>query len=103
VLRVLDGEQPGLGRRWRHGFATVAPGEVVFRGRIPGVPLVRRAPVTIEVGDVESRTRRITLREAWSVAMGLEVIVLVTPTARVECGMPPDRATWSRERAAATG
>lgn len=98
ILRVLEGEQPRLGRRWHHGFGTVAPGELTFRGRIPGVPLFRRAALSIEVRDIEPKTRRTGLREAWSVAMGLVVAVLVTPSARLECGILPDRLPWFTER-----
>jgi hypothetical protein len=62
VLRVLEGQQTGLGERWRHGFGTVAPGELTVRGRIPGLPLLRGASSSIDVRDIDPGTRRIGLR-----------------------------------------
>ena len=97
-LRVVDGHQPGLGPRWRHGVATLAPGRMKFRGTIGGVRFLRRAPITIDVLKINRDAPRTTgLREAWSVMPGTEVVQLVTPTAHLEWGVLAAQIDWAIE------
>ena len=96
ALRVLDGHQSGLGPRWRHGVATLAPGRLTFRGTVGGVRFLRRRPITVEVLEVDRGSARTTgLREAWWAWPGTEVAQLVTPTARLEWAVPATRMEWA--------
>lgn len=97
-LRVVDGHQPGLGPRWRHGVGTLAPGRLDFRGTVGGVRFLRRAPITIEVLQIDRDVARTTgLREAWSVWPGTEVVHLVTSTARLDWGVQAEQIDWAIE------
>jgi hypothetical protein len=103
-LRVVDGNQPGLGRRWRHGVGTLAAGRVEFRGTVGGVRFLRRAPITIEVMQIDRDAPRTTgLREAWSVRPGIEVVQLITPTARLEWAVPGPQIDWAIEKLLPSG
>lgn len=97
-LRVVEGHQPGLGPHWRHGVGTLAAGRLDFRGTIGGVRFLRRAPITIEVTQIDREAHRTTgLREAWSVRPGIEVVQLVTPTARLDWAVPGSQLDWATE------
>jgi hypothetical protein len=98
-LRVVEGQQPGLGRRWRHGTGTLAPGRLVFRGAIGGVRFLRRAPILVEITHVDrSRRRAVGWREAWWAWPGTEVVEAVTPTARLEWGVPGPVMQWAMDQ-----
>jgi hypothetical protein len=103
-LRVVDGHQPGLGPRWRHGVGTLAAGRLEFRGTVGGVRFLRRAPITIDVMQIDRDAPRTTgLREAWSVRPGIEVVQLVTPTARLEWAVPGPQIDWAIEELLPSG
>lgn len=94
----MDGHQPGLALRWRHGVGTLAAGRLEFRGTVGGVRFLRRAPITIDVMQIDRDAPRTTgLREAWSVRPGIEVVQLITPTARLECAVPGRQIGWAME------
>jgi uncharacterized MnhB-related membrane protein len=98
-LRVVDGHQPGLGPRWRHGVGTLVPGRLDFRGTVGGVRFLRRAPITIDVKQIDRDIPRTTgLREALSVMPGTEVVQLITPTARLEWAVPGPQIDWAIEK-----
>jgi hypothetical protein len=97
-LRVVDGHQPGLGPRWRHGVGTLAAGRLGFRGTVGGVRFLRRAPITIDFLQIDRDAHRTTgLREAWSVRPGIEVVQLITATARLDLALPGAQIDWAIE------
>lgn len=72
ALRVLDGRQAGLSRRWRHGMVKVSPGSIEFDSAKPWarkvtVPvcsasrLHQRQPQGAEAWVVDPRTRIVEL------------------------------------------
>ena len=94
-LRVLDGRFPGLTRRWRHGHAFVAPGQLTFTAYVGGLRLFRRPAVTIPVTMVEPDSARGTgIRDGWA-APGLAVRLQSGDT-RLEWGVfPAERLDWA--------
>jgi hypothetical protein len=101
-FRVLDGDVPGLSRRWIHGVATLQPGEITFRRSLalglriprPFTPLVQ-----IVVAAVEPSARPVGLREAWSVNRGAHLLrVTVGDRATVEWAVPADQQARAVEQ-----
>jgi hypothetical protein len=75
---------------------TLAAGRLEFRGTVGGLRFLRRAPVTIDVLELDREAHRTTgLREAWSVRPGIEVVALITPTARLEWAIPGPQIDWA--------
>jgi hypothetical protein len=69
-----------------------------FRGTVGGVRFLRRAPITIDVIQIDRDAHRTTgLWEAWSVRPGIEVVQLITPTARLEWAVPGQQIDWAIE------
>ncbi len=98
-LRVVVGEQQGLGPRWRHGLGTLTPGVLTFRSTVGGMRFLRRAPITVEVLQIDgSRPRTTRWREALHVSPGTEVVEIVTPSAQLEWAVPAPRMRWAMER-----
>ena len=98
ALRVIAGHEPALGHRWQHGLGTLALGELTFRGTVGGIRFARRSPTTVEVAQIDRSTRTTGWGEAWSITPGLEVVQLVTPSARLEWALPPGKVQWATDR-----
>jgi hypothetical protein len=98
-LRVIEGQQSGLRPRWRHGVGTIAPGSLVFRSTVGGLRPLRRRPIALEVRQIDPSTVRATgAREAWSMWPGTEVVEVVTPSARLEWGVPASQMQCAMDR-----
>ena len=97
-LRVVQGEQSGLGAKWTHGVAGLVPGAILLTPYIGGVRLLRKGLVRIPVQRVDRSERVGTgLREAWSVRPGLRVVRVETGSATLEWALSPRRADWAAE------
>jgi hypothetical protein len=97
-LRVLEGTQPGLGTRFRHGLATLEPGGISFVPFVGGVRLLRREPVQVAVMSVDrSHQRSVRAREGLSARPGFRVIKVLTGVATLEWVLSPDQADWATE------
>lgn len=75
-LRVIDGDVPGLSRRWRHGRASLSPGRIVFERSLALGMRIRRPwtpPVTLATGSVHDG-RSPTAKEIWSLDPSTEVL-----------------------------
>jgi hypothetical protein len=54
--------------------------------------------MTIAVMQIDREAARTTgLREAWSARPGIEVVQLITPTARLEWAVPGPQINWAIE------
>lgn len=90
-FRVVEGHWPGLGRRWRHGAATLAPGRVTFVGTVGGVRFLKRRPLSIEVEAVDGSGRDVGGLEAVAVNPIARVVRVVTATGVLEWALMPDQ------------
>lgn len=92
-LRDRSGRSSRLLRRWRHGFAALSPGLIVFEPLGPlGIRFKRSRgePITIEVRGVERDVRRISgIETLWANGVVHEI---VTSEGRIEmvCGALQD-------------
>jgi hypothetical protein len=86
ALRVLEGDQAGLRRRWRHGKAAVSPGRIDF---FPRRPLARE--ITIPVHSVSRlHERQPRGAEAWWVSPRSRIVEVRTATAILEWAIISD-------------
>lgn len=99
-FRVVDGVQSGLGRRWRHGAASITPGRVTFVGTFGGVRFLKRKPISVEVETVDGNGRGISGVEAVAVNPQARVVRVVTPTGVLEWALPADHVEAAVERVA---
>lgn len=97
LLRVIDGEQPGLTRKWSHGRARLALGRIDFiprsRDQREAVAIeVLRVPRNAwrEVGFRESMTTQQLVAVKW-------VGTVRTPTAVLDWGIPERQRTWAAQ------
>ncbi|WP_369054872.1 hypothetical protein [Kineococcus terrestris] len=99
-LRVVDGHQDGLARRWRPGVATLHPGQVTFAHTVGGLRFLRRRPITFAVQAVDAALpRQVRGAEVLLVAPGARVVQLRTPSAVLEWAIAPaERIDWVLER-----
>jgi hypothetical protein len=98
-LRVVEGTQPGLGTRFRHGLATLEPGGIGFVAFVGGVRLLRRQPVQVAVMGVDrSHQRSIRGMEGLSARPGLRVIKVLTRVATLEWVLSPQQTDWAAEK-----
>jgi hypothetical protein len=99
-LRVVDGDVPGLTRKWSHGVAKVFPGRIEFVGMIGGIRLLkRRTPIEIPVDRVISdRPGEPEAREAISINLKARTIRLVTSSATVEWALLPEQIPVALDR-----
>lgn len=99
ALRLLEGSQPGLGRRWRHGIGTPTPGLLTFRATIGGSLFLQRPPQMVEIVRVDGAHPRATgLGEALTVRPGTQVIQVRTHSAELELGVGSDHLKWLLQR-----
>ena len=87
ALRVVDGAQPGLRRRWRRGAARVPTGFLLFEPRSSWGARMRiavRSATLQPAEDVPRRRPRALGRQA-------RLIVLVTPQATLEWLVPQEQ------------
>jgi hypothetical protein len=101
-VRVVDGQQDGLGERWQHGVATLMPKEITFVGTFGGVRFLKRRPVRLPVGSVDRSTeRQPTGREILVASPAARVIRIKTPSAILEWAIPADQVLWAIEKVSA--
>lgn len=97
-LRVIEGTQPGLGTRFRHGLATLEPGGIRFVPFLGGVRLLRREPAQVAVMSVDrSHQRSVRGIEGLSARPGLRVIKVHTGVATLEWVLSPEQSDWAAE------
>jgi hypothetical protein len=103
-LRVVHGEQAGLGQRWTHGVAQVQPRIVTFTPFIGGMRVLRRPPIEIAVREIDSQRERMSpASEMLSARPGPAVIQLVTATgAVIDWLVHPDLVQWADLQLSAT-
>ncbi|WP_369069372.1 hypothetical protein [Kineococcus terrestris] len=103
-VRVVDGHQDGLTRRWRPGVATLHPGRVDFAHTVGGLRFLRRRPVTVAVRSVDAALpREVRGAEVLLVAPGARVVQLRTSSAVLEWAIAPaERIPWALERVQGT-
>ena len=95
-LRVVEGTQPGLGTRFRHGLATLEPAGISFVSFVGGVRLLRREPVQVAVMGVDrSSQRSVRGMEGLSARPGFCVFKVMTGVATLEWVLSPDQADWA--------
>lgn len=101
-FRVVEGHQPGLGRRWSHGVAELLPGVIRFRpGLGGGIRLARPGQAWLEMPVVEASRateRAAGFRESWSVSDAARILLVRTPTALLEWSVVPDHRDWALGR-----
>lgn len=94
-LRIMEGTQPGLGTRFKHGLATLEPGAIRFVPYAGGVRFLPRKPVCVAVVAMDlSDQRSVGWKEALSAKPGLRVIKVRTQMATLECVLPPEQTAW---------
>jgi hypothetical protein len=87
ALRVLEGDQTGLRRRWRHGKAAVSPGRLDF---FPRRLLARRTTIHVDsVSRLHGRQPRGA--EAWSVSPRTRIVEVCTGGATLEWAVVGDQ------------
>lgn len=97
-FRIVDGHQPGLTARWRHGLATLMKGEVLFRPYIPPgfrIPRPFTQAVRIPIVSVGRAGRQPSGREIWWVNARAEVFILHTERARLEWAVHTAQRDWA--------
>lgn len=77
--------------RWRPGLATLSPGRIDFQPRNSlGLRLNSGAPFVIPILSASNTGRRTSWRQAWRVALGLEILNLETATGPIELAVAPE-------------
>ncbi|MCZ2807426.1 hypothetical protein O2W18_20150 [Modestobacter sp. VKM Ac-2983] len=95
--RAPDGWGPSLSRNWRIYVATPRQGELVLHRRFQR----GRAGHAVSVLDVDPRTRRPRVREAWRMqAARSRVLTVRTTEGRIELAVPEYQVAWLRDRLA---
>jgi hypothetical protein len=91
AVRVVAGSQEGLKSRWKVSRAFVHPGRLEFG---------RRAPVSVQVGAVDSeRQRHPRGWEVWVVAdTTWQIVELTTDSATLEWAVPEEKLKWAMAR-----
>lgn len=98
-LRVVEGYEPGLGQRFRHGLATLGSGSIVFVPFAGGVRFLRRRPVTVSVQVVDRSEQRTSgFMAQLSAIPGSRVITVRTNTATLEWVLPPAQTAWASQQ-----
>jgi hypothetical protein len=100
-LRVVSGEHPGLTKKWTHGVAALAKGQIDFRPFLPPGIRVRRPftpPVVVRVLSLEDKGREPGLVESWSVSSASRVLTLRTGDASLEWAVRVEQLDWARSR-----
>jgi hypothetical protein len=90
-FRVLDGDQPGLTRHWRHGKARLSPGLVEF---LPKAPWARRSNVPVRSAS-RLHQRQPRGREAWVVNPQARVVEVSTGRATLEWAVLGEQLHWA--------
>jgi hypothetical protein len=105
-FRVVVGEHPGLSRRWIHGVARLAPGEIILRRSLGlglRIPRPLTAPVQITVTSVASDDRSTHGQEAWAVNVNTRIVKIHAGQAVLEWAVPLEQQRWALSRVACTG
>jgi|SRR5450631_914997 len=98
-LRVIEGTQSGLGKRFKHGLATLEPGAIRFVSYAGGVRFLPRKPVCVAVVAMDlSDQRSVVWKEALSAKPGLRVIKVRAQMATLECVLPPEQTAWAAQQ-----
>lgn len=102
VLRVVEGEFPGLGGTWRHGIGTLSPGHIRFTPRLWQLRMKRpfTDAIDIEIASVKSEAPDPRARDIWSVGPNLLMATIETGNARLVWGVPEKDAAWAHARVA---
>jgi hypothetical protein len=94
-LRVAQGTEAGLGRRWKHGVARISQGSVEFRpGLGGGIRFARPGQPWLRITVLEatrSEERTAGLKESWSVSGRARILRLRTATAEIEWAVVPQQ------------
>jgi hypothetical protein len=97
-MRVIEGNQEGLSRRWRHGTAQVNNKRLAFRPGLPGgIRLARPGQrwLTLDVLEVSrARERQAGGTESWAVGPQIRIVEVRTPTALIELAVTPEHRDW---------
>ncbi len=92
-LRVIDGGEPGLSGRWKHGLARVSAGIVEFRPGMGGgvrFPKPGQRWLRIEVLEASrAQERTAGVKESWSVSGQVRILRLRSPNAEIEWAVVP--------------
>jgi hypothetical protein len=97
-FRVIAGEHAGLSRRWIHGVARLAPGEIILRRSIGlglRIPRPLTAPVRIAVTAVASDERSVEGRESWAVSINARILKIDAGQAVLEWAVPLEQRDWA--------
>ena len=101
-FRVVDGSQPGMGSRWKHGVARLAPGHLRFRPGVGmGIRLARPGQPWLEVDVLEAtraQERTAGLLESWDVSDAARILIVRTITATLEWAVVPEHRDWALGR-----
>ena len=98
-LRVVEGYVPGLGRRFKHGLATLGPRSITFVPFAGGVRLLRRRPVTFAVHDVDrSELRTVSATQQLSARWGASIVIVHTGDGTLEWVVPPAQVIWATQQ-----
>lgn len=92
MLRVIDGEQPGLSDRWTRGRAQLEPGQLLF------TPQRRRDAVRVEVVRIPRNRWRTVGAAEWLKFQALARVDHIgtaeSPTARLEWAVTEAQRRW---------
>lgn len=90
-FRLLQGEHPGLTRRWTQGIAVVAPGRVAFTPYRLGLRLLTCREVVLDITAVDRESvHRVERRHWWSVSPSARVVHVQTAQAVLEWAVLPE-------------